>query len=64
MNHEEPEAIAVCRLCSEAMPYSQAIFDGGYYYHHGCYARYEKALDNARDYQQTIADYRRDKDGE
>jgi hypothetical protein len=46
------------------MPYSQAVFDGGYYYHSGCYTRYEKAMDNARDYQQTIADYRREKDGE
>ena len=64
MNHEEPECIAVCRVCTEAMPYSQAVFDGGYYYHSGCYAKHEKAMDNYRDYMAEIAEYRRDKDGE
>jgi hypothetical protein len=64
MNHEEPEAIAVCLVCKEAMPFSHAVIGIGGYYHTGCYARYEKAMDNARDYQQTIADYCREKDGE
>jgi hypothetical protein len=59
----EPEEVVICKGCKEALPLAQAVYTPDYW-HGGCYARYEKALDNARDYQQTIADYRREKDGE
>ena len=63
MNHEEPEAVVACKGCKEILPLEKAVYSPGYW-HEICYLRYEKMRDNARDYQQTIAEYRREKDGE
>lgn len=64
MNHEEPEAIVICHSCGEVLPLVQAAFDGKAYRHVWCHHKWEKAVDNARDYKAELEQCRREKECE
>ena len=60
---EESEAMISCKSCGEVLKLSDAAFDGLNYRHVLCHHKWEKAMDNARDYTEEIKNYRREKDG-